>query len=70
MIFKKANDKIKQGQLKPMKEETRMTDEARKAQREYYRVWREKNPEKVKQIRDRFWERKGKRLKEKEQREA
>lgn len=37
-----------------------MTTESRKASREYYRRWREKNPDKVAAAQERFWSRKAK----------
>ena len=33
-------------------------DEAQAAQREYARAWRRKNPDKVREINRRYWERK------------
>lgn len=42
-----------------------MGEEARKAQREYMREWRRKNPEKVRAINKRYWERKAEKLAEK-----
>lgn len=33
-------------------------DELREVQREYYRKWRAKNPEKYRAIQDRFWRKK------------
>ncbi len=45
----------------------RKTEEAaREARNRYYREYRAKNPEKVKAIRQRYWERKAKREQEKE----
>lgn len=35
-----------------------MTDEARKARNEYQRQWRAKNPERVRDINTRYWEKK------------
>lgn len=37
-----------------------MTQKAREARNEYYRQWRKKNPEKAREIQQRYWERKGK----------
>ena len=47
-----------------------MDDEARKAQREYMREWRRKNPEKVRAINKRYWERRAAKLAEKKTKEA
>ena len=44
-----------------------LTDAAKKAQREYMREWRKKNPEKVRRIKERYWEKKGKQMQEKEE---
>lgn len=33
-----------------------MTDEARKTRAEYLRSWRKKNPQKVKDAQERYWE--------------
>ena len=35
-----------------------MTEEARKAQREYMRKWRKENPDRVKEATRRYWEKK------------
>lgn len=35
-----------------------MTEEARAARNAYLRKWRKENPEKVKKIRERYWEKK------------
>lgn len=35
-----------------------MTEEARKAQREYFRKWRRENPDKVREAKRRYWEKK------------
>ena len=39
-----------------------MTDAAKKAQREYLREWRKKNPEKNAQYINNYWERKAKQI--------
>ncbi|MEA4814452.1 MAG: hypothetical protein VB112_06065 [Oscillospiraceae bacterium] len=33
-----------------------MTDEARKAMRDYKKAWRQRNPEKVRATNERYWE--------------
>ena len=43
-----------------------MTDAAREAQRAYMREWRKKNPERVRQKNQRYWERKAKQMQENE----
>ena len=45
-----------------------MTEEAKQAKREYEKRWRERNPEKIKAIRRRYWEKKAARAKQEEQR--
>lgn len=35
-----------------------MTEEARKARNEYFKKWRQKNPDLVKQSQARYWQRK------------
>ncbi|MBQ0038515.1 MAG: hypothetical protein KBS74_07595 [Clostridiales bacterium] len=40
-----------------------MTEEARSAQREYMRRWRETNKDKLKVYRDRYWQRKAEAVK-------
>ena len=42
----------------------RMTDAAREAQRAYMREWRKKNPERVREKNQRYWERKAKQIQE------
>lgn len=42
-----------------------MSDEARKARNEYMRQWRKNNPDKVRAIKDRHWEKKAKEQEEK-----
>ena len=37
---------------------TKMSPAALEARREYYRRWRRENPEKVREIRARYWEKK------------
>ena len=39
-----------------------LSEEARKARNEYYREWRKKNPEKVKQAQERYWKKKAKEM--------
>ena len=41
-----------------------MDAEARKAQREYYKAWRAKNPEKVRKYKEDYWKRKAEQMKE------
>lgn len=43
-----------------------MTDAAREAQRTYMREWRKKNPERVREKNQRYWERKAKQMQENE----
>lgn len=43
-----------------------MTDEARKLRNAYKREWARKNPDKVKEQQNRYWERKAQKLKEQE----
>lgn len=40
-----------------------MTDSAREAKRAYARAWNKKNPDKCRQYRERYWEKKAKELK-------
>ncbi len=35
-----------------------MTEQAKQARREYHKKWRDKNPEKIKEYKQRYWERK------------
>ncbi|NLD33159.1 MAG: hypothetical protein GX662_13040 [Trichococcus flocculiformis] len=47
-----------------------LSEEARKARNEYYREWRKKNPEKVKQAQENYWKKKAKEMqKQKEMQE-
>lgn len=39
-----------------------MSDAAREAQRAYYREWRKKNQEKIRENKRRYWEKKGKEM--------
>lgn len=40
-----------------------LSEEARQAQREYKRKWREANKDKIKKSNERYWEKKAKQLK-------
>ncbi|GEN35952.1 hypothetical protein [Aneurinibacillus danicus] len=40
-----------------------MNDLAKQAKREYYKEWRQKNKEKIRQYNQRFWEKKAKEMK-------
>lgn len=39
-----------------------MDDQARKAQREYLRAWRKRNPDKVRAANRKYWQRRAQRL--------
>jgi hypothetical protein len=41
------------------------SDEARRAQNEYYRNWRKKNPDKVKAAQARYWQKKAEKAQDK-----
>lgn len=41
-----------------------MTDEAKKARSEYMKKWRKRNPEKEREYKARYWERKATKMKE------
>ena len=45
-----------------------MTDAAREAQRAYMREWRKRNPERVREKNQRYWERKAKQFQDAERR--
>ena len=47
-----------------------MANEAREAENAYLREWRKNNPDKVKAIKKRYWERKAKGKQEAEQKES
>lgn len=47
-----------------------MDDEAREARREYMREWRKKNPEKVRAINRRYWERRAERIRKERKNEV
>ena len=47
-----------------------LSEEARKARNEYYREWRKKNPEKVKQAQEKYWKKKAKEMQEQAEQEA
>ena len=47
-----------------------LNKQAREAKNEYYRRWRAKNPEKVKESNRKYWERKARERKEQEARHA
>ena len=47
-----------------------LSEEARKARNAYYREWRKKNPEKVKQANEKFWKKKAKEMQEQAEQEA
>lgn len=55
---------------KPGRSETKMTEPAKQARREYYREWRRKNPDKVKATQQRYWLRKAEQIQRAEQRTA
>ena len=46
-----------------------LSEEARKARNEYYRAWRKKNPEKVKQTQEKYWKKKAKEMQEQAEKE-
>lgn len=39
-----------------------LSQEAREARNAYYRAWRKKNPEKVKQANEKYWKKKAKEM--------
>lgn len=47
-----------------------LSQEAREARNAYYRAWRKKNPEKVKQAQERYWKKKAKEMQEQAEAEA
>lgn len=47
-----------------------LSEEARKARNAYFREWRKKNPEKVKQANEKYWEKKAQEMQEQEEAEA
>lgn len=53
--------------IKEVKRLASISDEAREAQRAYFREWRKKNPDKIREKNRRYWEKKAEKAKQEEQ---
>ena len=48
----------------------KISQEAREVRNAYYREWRKKNPEKMKQYQENYWKKKAQKMQEQEEKET